>query len=132
MRRIGASSVAEAIAELEDLALDTLTDVSLADFPTAHAEAPWVGHSGRVTLRLPKMLHGQLDRLADEQGVSLNQLITTLCRRPQRRLLAGLEFGACASLERQRVGRDDYVLRGVMDDWSMVIWASYEEACFFL
>jgi antitoxin HicB len=33
-------------------------------------------HSGRLLLRMPKTLHADLTRLAEREGVSLNQLIT--------------------------------------------------------
>jgi HicB family len=35
-------------------------------------------HSGRLLLRMPRALHGELARLAEKQGVSLNQLIVGL------------------------------------------------------
>lgn len=34
--------------------------------------------SGRILLRLPPALHGELTRRAAEQGVSLNQLLVAL------------------------------------------------------
>jgi len=54
---------------------------------------PWGRYSGRVTLRVPKALHAQLDRLADEQGVSLNQLMSSALQSAASAMLAGLEFG---------------------------------------
>src|SRR3954452_6797267 len=39
------------------------------------------GYSGRLLLRMPRALHAQLARLAEREGVSLNQLIIgTLAR----------------------------------------------------
>jgi hypothetical protein len=35
------------------------------------------GHSGRLLLRMPPSLHGELARAADADGVSLNQFITS-------------------------------------------------------
>jgi RNA polymerase sigma-B factor len=37
---------------------------------------PPAEHSGRLLLRMPPSLHTELARLADGEGVSLNQLIT--------------------------------------------------------
>jgi len=34
--------------------------------------------SGTFNVRLPPALHAELKRIADEQGVSLNQLVTAL------------------------------------------------------
>ena len=34
-------------------------------------------HSGRLLLRMPKTLHGELARAAEREGVSLNRLIVT-------------------------------------------------------
>jgi predicted HicB family RNase H-like nuclease len=34
--------------------------------------------SGKVLVRMPPALHEQLSRLAEEQGVSLNQLVVSL------------------------------------------------------
>ena len=36
------------------------------------------GYSGRLLLRMPKSLHADLARLAEERDVSLNQLITSV------------------------------------------------------
>jgi hypothetical protein len=36
------------------------------------------GHSGRLLLRMPRTLHGELAAAAEERGISLNQLIVGL------------------------------------------------------
>ena len=37
---------------------------------------PATAHSGRLLLRMPRTLHGELTRVAEREGVSLNQFIT--------------------------------------------------------
>jgi antitoxin HicB len=52
-------------------------------------------HSGRLLLRMPKTLHADLTRLAEREGVSLNQLITDALasvvgwRSPSRKAVGG-------------------------------------------
>ena len=87
---------ARAVTDLEEVALDVLGDIPLSEFPTPRREAPWTDYGGRVTLRVPKILHGQLDRLAHEQGVSLNQLMAHALQSAATAMLAGREFGICA------------------------------------
>jgi hypothetical protein len=36
------------------------------------------GHSGRLLLRMPRTLHADLARVAEQRGISLNQLIVAL------------------------------------------------------
>lgn len=47
------------------------------NFPEPTADVP-IGHSGRITLRLPKALHRTLDKQAVAEGVSLNSHVVTL------------------------------------------------------
>lgn len=56
--------------------LKTIADREGVAFPDPSPVSE-VEYSGRVTLRLPKTLHARLDRMANEEGVSLNQLIVT-------------------------------------------------------
>lgn len=64
------------------LALDAIetTAAVLADKGRAmpSPEAPETGYSGRVTLRLPKSLHRALAVKADDEGISLNQLMLSV------------------------------------------------------
>lgn len=112
-------SPSEAAAQLEDLALDTLSDMDLQDFPAPHKDAPWADLSGRVTLRLPKMLHAQLDRLAQQQGVSLNQLMTHSLQSAATAMLAGEEFGVCSRHTVNAVMESVTSIRQFMDSLSM-------------
>ena len=82
-----------AVQELEEVILDTMEDEDLAAFPAALGDARWAEFSGRVTLRVPKILHAQLDRLAGQQGVSLNQLMCTVLQSAATAMGAGMEFG---------------------------------------
>lgn len=85
---------AEALADLEDLALDGLADEDLSQFPPPLGEAPWADYGGRVTLRMPKMLHAKVDRQARDQGVSLNQWMCHILESATTAVGAGCEFGA--------------------------------------
>lgn len=125
VRGVG-DTVGEAIAELEDLALDTLDDVALEEFPSARQEAPWADYSGRVTLRLPKMLHAQLDRLADEQGVSLNQFMSHSLQAAATATLAGEEFGVSTRRGADEIAESVSLVRGLIDQVS--IYAMKEKA----
>lgn len=118
VRGVGANLV-DAVAELEDIALDTLTEIPLVEFPAARQEAAWAEYSGRVTLRLPKMLHGQLDRLADEQGVSLNQFMSHALQSAATATMAGEEFGVCSRSKADEISESLAMLRGYLDEWSM-------------
>ncbi|MCC6351501.1 MAG: toxin-antitoxin system HicB family antitoxin [Fimbriimonadaceae bacterium] len=66
------------------------------DLPDPEPVPEWTDYSGRVTLRLPKMLHAQLDRLATREGASLNSLLTTILQAGATSLAAGCEFGVAA------------------------------------
>lgn len=100
-------TVKAAVDDLEELTLNVLEDLPLDEFPAPRTAAPWSTFSGRVTLRVPKMLHAQLDRLGDEQGVSLNQLMTQMLQSGATAMLSGCEFGALP------VGRSPRELEGV-------------------
>lgn len=93
VRGIG-ETPAQALADLEELALDGYSDVPLEQLPRPQAEAPWARASGRLTLRLPKMLHAKVERQAAAQGVSLNQWICQVLESATTAIDAGLEFGA--------------------------------------
>lgn len=69
---------AEAVEQLEEVTLDVMADEPLSEFPQPQTEKPWGEYSGRVTLRMTKILHAQLDQIAREQEVSLNHLMTLL------------------------------------------------------
>ncbi len=84
---------AEALADLEDLALDGLADMPLDEFPKPLGEMPWADCSGRLTLRLPKMLHGKVARQAEQQGVSINQWVCHILESASAAVAAGCEFG---------------------------------------
>jgi hypothetical protein len=117
VRGIGATP-AEAMAELEDLALDGFGDLPISELPISASDAPWAVCSGRVTLRLPKMLHAKVIRQAEDQNVSLNQWICHILESASTATAAGLEFGARqgirASLEDELVA-----LREAIDGWSL-------------
>ncbi len=71
------------------------------DLPDPEPVPEWTDYSGRVTLRLPKMLHAQLDRLGTREGVSLNSLLTTILQAGATSLAAGCEFGVAAEPRRR-------------------------------
>lgn len=85
---------AEALAELEEVALDVLDDLPVADLPNAIPKNPWADHSGRVTLRMPKVLHAKVEQQAEEQGVSLNQWICHILESGSTAIEGGRAFGA--------------------------------------
>ncbi len=117
VRGIGATQ-AEALAELEDLALDGFDDVALTDLPIAASQTPWAECSGRVTLRLPKMLHAKVNRQADEQNVSLNQWLCHIVESATTAVAAGLEFGARQEA-RASLADEMAALREAIDSWSV-------------
>lgn len=93
VRGVGATQ-AEALANLEDLALDGFEDMDISELPIAAGSTPWAEFNGRVTLRLPKMLHAKISRQAEEQGVSLNQWMCHILESGTTAVAAGCEFGA--------------------------------------
>lgn len=84
---------AEAIADLEAAVADLL-EVTGDDLPAPFVAKSWASYSGRVTLRLPRTLHAQLDHLADADGVSLNYFMTDILRSGATALASGCMFGA--------------------------------------
>jgi antitoxin HicB len=73
-------SIEEAAASIQD-AMRGWISVALEDGLEIPEPRDSTAYSGRLLLRLPKSLHADLARQAEEEGVSLNQLIaTTLAR----------------------------------------------------
>lgn len=107
------STQAEALAELEANAEAYLTDLPDSDFPEPRKQAEWSDYSGRVTLRLPKMLHAQLQECSEEQGVSLNSFLTTCLQAAATATLAGDHFGSCGKRSRW----DDRPAARKVDGW---------------
>ena len=70
--RAAMSELAEAI----DMALEALRDEG-RPAPTARTLTQ---HSGQIRLRMPRSLHGDLARCAEDEGVSLNTLRSRSCR----------------------------------------------------
>ena len=72
----------DSFSEAWEMVIDAVTTLKrIADrdgveFPLPYART-YEDYSGRVTLRIPKSLHARLDRIANEEGTSLNQLILT-------------------------------------------------------
>jgi len=105
----------DAIADLESLALDVLSDEPIDKLPAPQSETPWAAHSGRVTLRVPRMLHAQLDRIAEEQGSSLNQFMGHILNTAVTAILAGHEFGPCSQPGMQDITQSITSLRALLD-----------------
>ena len=86
----------EAIEDLQASlpALEASFEENGEDFPKPEVKPDWDEFSGRVTLRLPKMLHAQLDRQSNSEGVSLNSYLVTILQSAATARAAGLEFGA--------------------------------------
>lgn len=112
-----AESPDKAAADLMEVATDVLADEPIDNMPAPLIQMPWSEFSGGVTLRLPKALHAQLDRLADQQGVSLNQLMTHALQSAATTLSSGCEFGALspateAAKPKQRVAESPNAYSG--------------------
>src|SRR5207248_2180336 len=67
--------------------------------PPPEPPKEWDEFSGKFNVRVAKVLHAKLVRLAEEQGVSLNSLVQTLLTAGATALESGHEFGA---IERER------------------------------
>lgn len=86
---------------IEDIEALYLSSVELGhDFPSPQPESV-MSHSGRITLRLPKTLHSNLDKQALSEGVSLNlhvvALLTEGSTAKNVALQAGLSISALAT-----------------------------------
>ena len=92
MKGVGETQV-EAVSDLVDAVEDALEGEDLTDMPRPASQMPWSSHSGRVTLRMPKNLHCQAERVAREQGESLNGLLVDIIRAGVTALASGQEFG---------------------------------------
>jgi antitoxin HicB len=91
----------EAVKDLLEAVPDFLEAVEEMgqSLPAAETPKEWDEFSGKFNVRVPKMLHAKLVRLADEQGVSLNSLVQTILMSGATALEAGLEFGAVVEPE---------------------------------
>ena len=76
---------AESAQEAYDLTIDTIETAAAMFAETARPfpppASPQDEFSGRVTLRLPRSLHRALASAAEDEGVSLNQLLVTALTR---------------------------------------------------
>lgn len=84
---------AEAVTKVRD-AMEGWLSVALQDnreIPEPHAVA---SYSGRFLARVPKSLHAELARVADEEGVSLNQFVSAALAGAVRWRAAGTLTGA--------------------------------------
>lgn len=67
--------------------------------PAPEGAKEWDEFSGKFNVRVMKMLHAKLVRLAEAQGISLNSLVQTLLMSGATALEAGHEFGAVVDTE---------------------------------
>ncbi|HEX5249218.1 MAG TPA: type II toxin-antitoxin system HicB family antitoxin [Gaiellales bacterium] len=77
----GCITQVDALDELEASIRDAMTawiSVALEDGRDIPAPRSEQSYSGRFLLRLPKSLHGDLAHEAEREGVSLNQLVTSM------------------------------------------------------
>jgi antitoxin HicB len=73
-------TIEEAAAQVRD-AMASWISVALEDGVTIPEPRDPAAYSGRLLLRIPRSLHAELVRQAEDEGVSLNQYIaTTLAR----------------------------------------------------
>jgi antitoxin HicB len=70
------------LAEAIDMALETMRD----EGRPAPAARMLPQHSGQIRLRMPRSLHGDLARCAEDEGVSLNTLAVSILARGVGRL----------------------------------------------
>jgi hypothetical protein len=67
-------------------------------------------HSGRLLLRMPRTLHGELARAAEREGVSLNRLIVTRLSRSLGKGSAPVDDTVDAPVRRPRSRLLSYAL----------------------
>jgi antitoxin HicB len=92
--------------------------------PNPEVPAPWRDFSGRVTLRIPRYLHAQLDRLAAKEGVSLNTLLLSILQSGATALAAGYKFGATEPLGvRFPLGKREYEVQagGIRREYEQLV-----------
>ena len=65
----------EAVGGIEN-AISSWVSSALDEGRDVPEPKPATAHSGRLLLRMPRTLHGELTRVAEREGVSLNQFIT--------------------------------------------------------
>lgn len=92
----------EAMADLQASlgVLENSLHANGEEFPPAQVKPMWSDFSGRITLRLPKSLHRQLDQQATEEGVSLNSYLMTILQAGATAYAAGEYY------DRFKVGAD--------------------------
>lgn len=71
------NTAAEAIGSLEDTAIDWLVAALENNQPIPPPIDVSNDYSGKLVLRIPKSLHKKASWIAEREGVSLNQLIST-------------------------------------------------------
>ena len=106
--------------------------------PLPEGPREWDEFSGKFNIRVPKMVHAQLHRLAEEQGISLNSLVQTILASGTTALAAGCEFGVVKRVnpfavptfrwrDEEEPTYDDlrlddlFVKERVVDTWKMVV-----------
>lgn len=62
--------------------------------PIPEVTREWAEFSGKFNVRVPRILHAKLVRLAEEQGISLNSFVQTVLASGATALESGHEFGA--------------------------------------
>ena len=83
----GCMTEADTFAEVEEMIRDAMTawiEVALEEGFSIPEPRPLEEFSGRFVLRLPKSLHRDVVRKAEEEGVSINQWIVTAVARAIR------------------------------------------------
>ena len=83
----GCMTEADTFAEVEEMIRDAMAawiEVALEEGVPIPEPRPLGEFSGRFVLRLPKSLHRDVARQAEEEGVSINQWIVTVVARAIR------------------------------------------------
>ena len=83
----GCMTETDTFAEVEEMIRDAMTawiEVALEEGIPIPEPRPLEEYSGRFVLRLPKSLHRDVARRAEEEGVSINQWIVTAVARAIR------------------------------------------------